>query len=242
MIEQADLRCSWCRRKRNILTLYFWRPQSESIDVDWHLRHAVLGFGPENLGIWGRDPLLITPYVRPAVLFARTRCFDPAACREYVDAKRRKAALRRKLFTLEMPSVPNAPMGTCRWCGETLTGENASRRNYCYKDREGRDCRGEVNRSMTWSARDAVRHRDFLAIGRLACVDCGEVCEEPDPERYAKGPLFIHSEHVVLKRWEADHELALEDGGAHELDNLRCRCVPCHRAKTARENSARRAT
>jgi hypothetical protein len=40
--------------------------------------------------------------------------------------------------------------------------------------------------------------------------------------------------------WEADHEIELEDGGEHSVENLRCRCVPCHKRKTAASIAARR--
>lgn len=71
----------------------------------------------------------------------------------------------------------------------------------------------EWNRSRVWDANVAVDRR-----GDTCCATCG-----------SEGP------------WEADHEVALEDGGEHTLANLRRRCVPCHRAKTAAENSARAA-
>lgn len=34
-----------------------------------------------------------------------------------------------------------------------------------------------------------------------------------------------------------DHNLALVDGGAHEIDNLRPLCAACHKPKSAREHS-----
>lgn len=33
--------------------------------------------------------------------------------------------------------------------------------------------------------------------------------------------------------WECDHLVALSDGGSNTTENLRCRCIPCHHAKTA---------
>lgn len=52
---------------------------------------------------------------------------------------------------------------------------------------------------------------------RGVCVDCGQV----------------HAE------WDADHALALEDGGEHSLSNVVTRCRVDHREKTAQENRAR---
>ncbi|WP_415171600.1 HNH endonuclease [Nocardioides sp.] len=38
---------------------------------------------------------------------------------------------------------------------------------------------------------------------------------------------------------EADHVIPIADGGAHHIDNGQGLCVPCHDAKTRRENAAR---
>jgi 5-methylcytosine-specific restriction endonuclease McrA len=39
--------------------------------------------------------------------------------------------------------------------------------------------------------------------------------------------------------WECDHVVPSTDGGVDALDNLQTLCQPCHRNKTARENSTR---
>jgi 5-methylcytosine-specific restriction endonuclease McrA len=133
---------------------------------------------------------------------------------------------------LALPQAPSAPKGTCRWCGEKLKGKRAKIRRYCYKDREGRDCVKAYRDSMTWNPRTALR---ILArrAGKteLRCVDCGFVVELLHRGRIAR---------VIVVPWEADHEIPLWEGGEHNVANLRVRCVPDHRAKTARE-SARRA-
>lgn len=109
-----------------------------------------------------------------------------------------------------------------------------------------RNCASERAGSRVWTARDAV-----LALARhvenrttLECVDCGELVDEWRGG-YWQGTQEIviagKREVIILRQWEADHEVALEDGGRHEIENMRCRCVPCHKAKTARENSARAA-
>lgn len=181
------------------------------------------------------------PRFIPGWWIQRTYCADPVACEARQARSKEMRERRRGKWLLDGPGAPDVPMGFCRWCGEELTGENARRRNYCYADREGRPCRDHADRAETWKPRVAVRYRDFRDIGRLVCVDCGEVCEEPEPVRYNACRMNVHSEHRVLKEWEADHDLALEDGGPHTIENLFCRCKPCHRAKTARENAARRA-
>ncbi len=42
--------------------------------------------------------------------------------------------------------------------------------------------------------------------------------------------------------WELDHRIPLIEGGGHELSNLQTLCTPCHKRKTAREATARRAS
>lgn len=72
--------------------------------------------------------------------------------------------------------------------------------------------------------------------GRVFCADCGVVCIEK-----AEGdhPWAKYGSRHEVTLWEADHEIPLEDGGPHAVENLRCRCVPCHRRKTAREATER---
>lgn len=136
---------------------------------------------------------------------------------------------RRGVFVFGEPKAPDAELGTCRWCGAELTGKNAHRRNYCYLDREGRNCVHEWNTSHMWDTRKVVRRMNREAGRReLRCVDCGFVCEE-----------IVDGHWRKLRYWEADHELALADAGEHVKENLRCRCGDCHRDKTAREASAR---
>jgi 5-methylcytosine-specific restriction endonuclease McrA len=106
-----------------------------------------------------------------------------------------------------------------------------------------RNCRHESAEGRVWNARDALRIVARRA-GRtaLACVDCGEVVEELRDGRWHALQTAVVEGQTVRTRvphWEADHEVALEDGGEHTIENLRCRCVPCHRAKTAREAGAR---
>lgn len=140
---------------------------------------------------------------------------------------------RKGVLFIELPQAPDAPPGTCRWCGATLVGKRAVSRRYCYPDREGRNCVKEFRDSMTWNPRQALRIKAFKQGERvLRCIDCGFVVEELHRGSRAR---------VIVMPWEADHEIPLWDGGEHVVDNLRVRCVPDHRTKTNRENAIRRA-
>lgn len=151
----------------------------------------------------------------------RRYCVAAAACEARVAKRRDRAQQRGARLVLEEPAAPGAPKGTCRWCGEriVLVGDGAARRGsrrYHRGDEHEageRDCHHEWLRSYTNDAWRAIELR-----GDEACADCGST-----------------------SWWEADHEVALEDGGEHTLANLVRRCEPCHRAKTAREARARAA-
>ena len=41
---------------------------------------------------------------------------------------------------------------------------------------------------------------------------------------------------VLVSEVQIDHHLALVDGGAHEVENLRPLCINCHKHKSAREH------
>jgi hypothetical protein len=153
-------------------------------------------------------------------------------------------AVRSRLIVLEEPKAPGAPEGVCVWCGdpiELVDGAHHSSRKRRYHrgdDVEQGDvnCLLAYNRSRCWSARDAVifiwrRDHD----GLIVCVDCGTLCEDLtawDENREAR------CRHVW---WEADHEVPLWAGGAHEIENFRPRCEACHREKTRREAAERAA-
>jgi len=147
------------------------------------------------------------------------------------------AALRsRGIVLYARPCADPAP-GTCRWCGEPVVivdkaDYRRTRRERHYGDKheppDSPQCRKAFLGSVVWSGRDAVRWRERRDHdGVIACVDCGTVCEDHDRR--------------VYEHWEADHEIPLIDGGPHDLDNLRSRCVPCHGRKTSREAAERAA-
>lgn len=162
---------------------------------------------------------------------------------------------------LEHPKAPGAPKGTCVWCGQQIeftelaTSRHRQRtrhRGDKYEKGVGggdwpttkRHCNREFKQSMVWNARDALRwvasRPENLDNGQyvVICVDCEDTCETGRP---ATSPRhgFKYRNSVVFKRWEADHEIPLADGGIHNVENLHPRCTECHRRKTRRENSRR---
>lgn len=167
---------------------------------------------------------------------------------------------RRGPLHLGAPACPDAPQGTCRWCGEPIilvegADYRRARRRYHYGDEHevgDRDCLSRWRGSVVWDARGAVRQRELEAHGRVFCAECGTVVYEPAlpwPEQLHRLPRAerpdLNPELEKLYRpreipWHADHRVPLEDGGPHHLDNLQVLCaVPCHREKTNRENRAR---
>lgn len=205
--------CVTCGRKSDILAVYFWRPP---------------GIYRERFpqGMWS----------------VRAKCFDRPACRARREKRRDRASVRASRITITTPPgnpKERAKPGNCCWCGGPMTRKNKAgevvpdrRRSYHRAEHGERDCRAEVDASYTFDARIAIRRVARLAGDtELRCVDCDALCEHLTDEFNGEGCVM----------WEADHELALEDGGEHALENLRARCCPCHRSKTGRENAARAA-
>lgn len=187
--EQADGRECRCGAKTNLFVIVDAIPRREN----W----------------WTRPP---SGPIERWLYRTRAWCVDRARCEARQAKKRERSQQRSSLLVVAEPKVPDAPRGQCRWCGELLTGQNASRRNYCYPEHEGRDCRIQAWRSRAWTARDAVSMR-----GDPCCAACG-----------SENPM-----------WQADHIVPLEDGGEHTMENLQRLCDPCHTAKTSRENAER---
>lgn len=107
-----------------------------------------------------------------------------------------------------------APRGTCRWCGEVIIirGKPALRCNW------HAECVAAY-KVQAWpqEARRVVRARDHGI-----CAACG-----------------VDTKAAHLGAWELDHRIPLIDGGSKDLQNLQTLCVPCHKAKTAREAGER---
>lgn len=187
--------------------------------------------------------------------YGTTACVDAAACAERVETRRRRQQVRGGQIVVVEPPHAGAPRGTCNWCGGQILradGRPDRRRAWHYGESsrhwlrvappEGEsDCYAAQLHWRTYDAPTAVMREAELA-GRvvLRCADCNrEVARAVHPPDGAYDGAWPSWRAVVP--WEADHEQPVADGGAHDLDNLRARCVPCHRAKTAREARARAA-
>ena len=124
-----------------------------------------------------------------------------------------------------------------------------------------RNCDREFRQSMCWSGQNALRWQAwkessdkntvrsetlpqferFLKANEYAvyCIDCGDLCETGFVYVPKKRIGFTTRNRTVYKKWEADHEIEIQDGGAHTLENLKPRCACCHDAKTRREAARR---
>jgi 5-methylcytosine-specific restriction endonuclease McrA len=219
-------RCLWCKRS-NVQLLYKVRSRPT--------------FTYEANGPTG------------SVRVMSAECVDQVDCGAYRERRREVQDRRRgRLFVVANPpySGPYRP-GHCRWCGDPIVLVDPSdyrrRARLTHRGDEhevgDRNCASDYYLSTTYDARTAVVRRDLLEHGHVFCQVCGLVSVE-----LVEGAASRYGRDARERPgcpWEADHRIPLEDGGAHELDNLQCLCVPCHRKKTARENrdrAARRAT
>lgn len=209
--------CSSCECRSNILPLWLWFP--------------------EQTTEWGQ--------VHPARAHARARCFDSTACRARIVKREERGRLRSsRIYLSHRPGEPEQceQPGHCGWCGEPMWRVNKAgetkpdrTRNYHRAERGERDCRKEADGSYCFSARTALK---WEARNRgeteLHCADCGALCwraKADSPNDEYNGREF--------EEWQADHDIPIEDGGEHVIENLRPRCTPCHKAKTAREAADR---
>ena len=174
----------------------------------------------------------LEPWAAPwdsGALARYARCADRERCQARARKARDSKTRRQGRIALALAPSPGSEPGECRWCGAKLRTRqdgSPSKRSRCEPRYEARDCARAWRDSYTYDVRHAIRVRDFAAHGCVRCADCKIVCERKrDVEPRVS--------------WQADHELALEDGGEHVLENLRARCTGCHQLKTARENIVR---
>ncbi len=120
----------------------------------------------------------------------------------------------------------------CRWCKGAVSGR---RRTFCSDA-----CVHEWRlRSSTSYLRECVFERD-----QGVCALCGtdthqlrrRIMRLPFSERMRQ-LRALQKEGVIHKGrkswWEADHIVAVVEGGDSNLENMRTLCIPCHRAVTA---------
>ncbi len=148
---------------------------------------------------------------------------------------------------LPLPPFTDVARGTCRWCGkgiQRVDGTQNRRRRWhpaCLTVYLDQDIR-------------RLRHQVF-ARDRGTCAACGantqvlearmrrEAVGQRGHRAYTETGLFLRLEGYLINKslWECDHIIPSTDGGADALDNLQTLCQPCHREKTAYENSERAA-
>lgn len=150
----------------------------------------------------------------------------------------------------EMPNHPKLALekgeGQCRWCGEKITGKYAYQRSW-HTARHGdrRDCQ------LEWCSHTDREYQYRLLAGRdgMGCADCGR-----GDGHWIAGPSWKPDWFVQI-HWsvelQVDHETPLYLAqllphvewrrSLFGPDNLKLRCVPCHKKKSALEAKDRSA-
>ena len=145
--------------------------------------------------------------------------------------------------------LPKRVPGECRMCRVSAAGRAA----FCSEECKDEFYLATSNKYL----RLRVYERD-----RGVCSDCGEDCDalevrvwgqstmmrRPTPQSASQRPAgLVRAMLEGLKKfgyvgfrpsnprtfWEADHDVALDEGGSCGLSNVVTRCVPCHTSKTA---------
>ena len=153
---------------------------------------------------------------------------------------------------LPEPPFTDAPWGTCRWCGEGISkgdGTQNLRRRWheaCleeFLDKDPRRLRSKVfSRDRGVCASCGVDTEELAAdMRRQAQEMCSGKHFASYDRAFTEAGIQLRSEGYLIRQslWEADHVVPRTDDGEDELDNMQTLCQPCHRLKTARENSAR---
>lgn len=141
---------------------------------------------------------------------------------------------------------PDAPWGTCRWCGRPILKKDGTQN---LRRRWHPDCHEEMLSFDPRVLRDKVSDRDHGV-----CAACGFDChlaERQMRQEYSRaraglrdGPDIGRTLRAVgfdLTRslWDMDHVVPLADGGGHALEWVWTLCQVCHKKKTALEATLR---
>jgi 5-methylcytosine-specific restriction protein A len=139
-----------------------------------------------------------------------------------------------------MPPAPHARKAPCRWCKTPVSGR---RRTFCSDA-----CVHEWRlRSSTSYLRECVLERD-----RGICALCGldtvklrrRILRLSFGERMRELRAMIARGAFTRGRktwWEADHIVAVVEGGDSNLENIRTLCIACHRTVTRELRERRKA-
>jgi len=124
---------------------------------------------------------------------------------------------------MRLTDLPKQPKGHCRWCGNPVP---KGRRRWC-----SQRCVDEFTiRAWPSHVRHIVFRRD-----KGVCAIC-HIDNEAERAKVAEARQEGWRQRKAALRWEVDHIVPVGDGGGGcGLDNLQTLCVPCHRAKTARQ-------
>lgn len=160
----------------------------------------------------------------------------------------------RKRKTCMCGSAVTRFPGRCRLCDEPLDG---SRRSWCSE---------ECSSAYYFVTSSSVLRYHVYQRDHGVCATCNTDCSAleiriygydtllklPTPQSAVKRPHYmVKAMRYEMQKlgfsiasnrsfWDADHRVALEEGGSWRIENVQTLCVPCHKAKTA-EHTTRRA-
>lgn len=149
---------------------------------------------------------------------------------------------KRRLTSEDATPSKKGPHGgfLCRWCKKEVFPPF---RTYCSE-----------NCAHEWKLRSDpayLRGRIFMRDKGI-CRDCGlntvalrlKLFDLSEDARVIVGAQHGYDAYHAknLRMWEADHMVAVADGGGLTgLENFATRCVPCHRKKSEADRQAREA-
>lgn len=173
----------------------------------------------------------------------------------YVCAKGHAVIRKRKTCPVALCKSPVTHLpGKCRLCEQPLS---ARRTSWCSE---------ECANSYYLVTSSSVLRYHIYRRDRGVCATCNTDCAAlevrvygydtmlklPKPQSSIRRPYYMVTAMREEMRnlgfnvgnnrsfWDADHVVALEEGGDWRIENVQTLCVPCHKEKTA-EHTERRA-